>query len=489
MASGRVAANQMKSAAYRWRWKEYKAYLDRLSRIAAEADVPPIEFADRQSILLTNPGLDGRLQVTNTIRCAISIYNPGDIAPAHVHSPNASRTILSDKGGYTNVEGERCEATRGDIILTPNGTWHDHGNEDAEPVIWIDMLDWPLMEFLDCAWVDQEFKPGTGTNQKSQATLQTNGYSEALYGNGGLVPTFVSHQRGWGHEPAPYIHYRGDEIRAALERLRKEAGDPHEGIQMQLVNPVTGKPVFPTLNYQAQLLRPGEETLPKRETCGTFIVVIEGKGKTEIGGQTFDWEHERHHGRAQLRLAQAHQHRHERRHPLHGVGLGAAAHDRPVPRAGQGQGRQGDPAGAVVRTTLADDKAPPPGGAFVSERAHAACAVRARYRHAHRSASSTLGGHGQSCRGRRDVFRHDRNPYVSSSAVAARTRKTIKNSRHDPRACGAAGQRAHVPRSCCRSIDRVPRSFARTSRKERCLQPTTASSTSRLVRNTQRTKP
>jgi gentisate 1,2-dioxygenase len=289
MAQGRVAANQMKSAAYRWRWNDYKGYLDRLSRIAAEADVPPIEFADRQSILLTNPGLNGRLQVTNTIRCAISIYNPGDIAPAHVHSPNASRTILSNKGGYTNVEGERCEASRGDIILTPNGTWHDHGNEDKEPVVWIDMLDWPLMEFLDCAWVDQEFKPGGASNAKSQETLHKNGYSEALYGNGGLVPTFVSHQRGWGNEPAPYVHYRGDEIRSALERLRAEVGDPHEGIQMQLVNPVTGKPVFATLNYQAQLLRPGEETLPKRETCGTFIVVINGTGKSEIGGQTFDW--------------------------------------------------------------------------------------------------------------------------------------------------------------------------------------------------------
>jgi gentisate 1,2-dioxygenase len=290
MASGRVAANQMKTAACRWRWKEYSQYLNRIANIASEADVSPIEFADRQSILLTNPGLNGRLQVTNTIRCAISIYNPGDIAPAHVHSPNASRTILSDKGGYTNVEGERCEAHRGDIILTPNGTWHDHGNEAGAPVIWIDMLDWPLMEFLDCAWVDQEFKPGSGSNAKSQETVHKDGYSGALYGNGGLIPTFVSHQRGWGQDPAPYVHYRGTEIRAALERLRKEAGDPHEGIQMQLVNPVTGKPVFPTLNYQAQLLRPGEETLPKRETCGTFMVVIDGKGKSEIGGQTFDWE-------------------------------------------------------------------------------------------------------------------------------------------------------------------------------------------------------
>ena len=290
MASGRVAANQLKAAAHRWRWKDYSTYLQRIAGIASQADVSPIEFADRQSILLTNPGLNGRLQVTNTIRCAISIYNPGDIAPAHVHSPNASRTILTEKGGYTNVEGERCEAARGDIILTPNGTWHDHGNDGEVPVIWIDMLDWPLMEFLDCAWVDQEFQPSTGSNAKSQETIHSDGHSGRLYGNGGMVPTFISHQIGFGRDPAPLIHFRGTRIREALDALRKEKGDPHEGIQMEFVNPVTGKPVFPTLNYQAQLLRPGEATLPKRETSSTFIVVIDGKGKSEIGGQTFDWE-------------------------------------------------------------------------------------------------------------------------------------------------------------------------------------------------------
>ena len=290
MASGRVAANQLKAAAHRWRWEEYSTYLQRIAGIASQADVSPIEFADRQSILLTNPGLNGRLQVTNTIRCAISIYNPGDVAPAHVHSPNASRTILTEKGGYTNVEGERCEAARGDIILTPNGTWHDHGNDGEVPVIWIDMLDWPLMEFLDCAWVDQEFQPSTGSNAKSQETIHGDGHSGRLYGNGGMVPTFISHQIGFGRDQAPLIHFRGTRIREALDALRKEKGDPHEGIQMEFVNPVTGKPVFPTLNYQAQLLRPGEATLPKRETSSTFIVVIDGKGKSEIGGQTFDWE-------------------------------------------------------------------------------------------------------------------------------------------------------------------------------------------------------
>jgi len=290
MATGRVAANQLKCQPHRWLWKEYSQFLERIAGIAAKADVSPIEFADRQSILLTNPGLNGRLQVTNTIRCAISIYNPGDIAPAHVHSPNASRTILSEKGGYTNVEGERCEAERGDIILTPNGTWHDHGNEATAPVIWIDMLDWPLMEFLDCAWVDQDFEPGAGTNSKSQETAHKDGYSGRLYGSGGMVPTFLPHQLGFGRDPAPLIHFRGAKIRETLKALAKEKGDAHEGIQMQFVNPVTGKPVFSTLDYKAQLIRPGEELLPKRETCSTFIVVIAGKGKSEIGGQTFDWQ-------------------------------------------------------------------------------------------------------------------------------------------------------------------------------------------------------
>jgi gentisate 1,2-dioxygenase len=291
LASGRIAANQLKARPHHWRWKDYRPFLDRISEIASRADVSPIEFADRQSILLTNPGLGGRLQVTNTMRCAISIYTPGDVAPAHIHSANASRTILSERGGYTNVEGERCEAVRGDLIVTPNGTWHDHGNDSDAPVIWIDMLDWPLIEVLDCAWVDLDYRgAGAESNAKIQKTAYSDGHSGRLYGHGGLKPTFVSHQRGWGHHADAMIHYRGADVREALDGLRKEAGDPYEGIQLEFVNPVTGTPVFATLNYAAQLLRPGEQTRSKRETCSTFMVVMAGQGYSEVGGQRFDWE-------------------------------------------------------------------------------------------------------------------------------------------------------------------------------------------------------
>ena len=64
VAAGRVGAAQLKPVAHHWRWREIAPYLDRIAEIARSADVSPIEFAERQQFLLTNPGLGGRLQVT-----------------------------------------------------------------------------------------------------------------------------------------------------------------------------------------------------------------------------------------------------------------------------------------------------------------------------------------------------------------------------------------------------------------------------------------
>jgi gentisate 1,2-dioxygenase len=290
LAEGRVGAAQLKPVPHRWRWAEIAPYLDRIAEIARGADVSPIEFAERQQFLLTNPGLGGRLQVTSTMRCAVSIYNPGDVAPVHIHTPNASRTILSDKGGYTTIEGERCQAARGDLILTPNGTWHDHGNDGAEPVVWIDVLDFPLMEFLDCVWLDEAFPGETQGNSRAQPVTHPASYSHKLYAQGGLVPSFVAHRRGFGHDTSPLFHYRGTDVREALTGLRQEAGDRYEAVTLRFVNPATGASVFPTLDYRAQLLRPGEATRFKRETASTLYIVMAGRGITEIAGRIYDWQ-------------------------------------------------------------------------------------------------------------------------------------------------------------------------------------------------------
>ena len=116
-----------------WKWADIEHYLLKL------IDLCPLELTERQSVLLTNPAFGAKgVKVANTMRMAISLYKKGDDAETHMHSPNASRTIISDSGGFTMVEGEKIEPKRGDLVFTPNGTWHAHGNDDENPVIWAD---------------------------------------------------------------------------------------------------------------------------------------------------------------------------------------------------------------------------------------------------------------------------------------------------------------------------------------------------------------
>ena len=258
-----------------WKWRDIEPYLHRIAEIA------PLDMTERQQFLLTNPGFGGRLQIAPTIRIAISIYKPGDNAEQHLHTPNASRTILSHEGGYTIVDGERCDAARGDLILTPHGTWHGHGNDSAEPVIWMDVLDWPLIEYLDCVWSRSDL-PVAANNPPPT--------SHALYGAGGMVPRFARRPRGDSVATSPMIHYRGADVRQRLDALRKVDGSPYDGVALDFADPVTGGPLFPTLAYGAQLLRPGEATLPYRDTASTVFVVLAGSGTTEVNGKTLAWE-------------------------------------------------------------------------------------------------------------------------------------------------------------------------------------------------------
>lgn len=261
-----------------WKWGDIEPWLLKL------AELCPLELTERQSVLLTNPafGLRGK-KVTNTIRIAISIYKKGDDAELHMHSPNASRTIISEQGGFTVVEGERIYPRRGDLVFTPNGTWHAHGNDDETPVIWADTLDWPLLDFLGGAWArnDPENAVETGNPPVD--------FSRRFYDRGGIRPLFQPHPRGEGRGNTPMFVCRSTDIRAALEELRGYDGSPYEGIIVETVNPEDGRPVFTTISYRAQLLRPGETTEPFRHTASTVYWVMEGAGATEVDGERLEW--------------------------------------------------------------------------------------------------------------------------------------------------------------------------------------------------------
>ena len=81
----------------------------------------------------------------------------------------------------------------------------------------MDILDWPLLEQLDCIWIEDE-DPAKTANSPSFSSA----YSKRHYGGGGIVPTFVPYNRGTGEGSSPLMHYQGVDIRDTLEGLKEE---------------------------------------------------------------------------------------------------------------------------------------------------------------------------------------------------------------------------------------------------------------------------
>lgn len=275
---------------FRWRWADIEP------RLRVAATTVPIEECERRALVFANPGLDGKPYITNTLFAAYSLYNPGERAPVHRHSPSASRFVLEGDGGFTVVEGEKLKMSRGDLILTPAGTWHDHGNDGEQTVIWVDVLNVPLVESLnatrfefDYAEHDDQSNSGEAIPRRLQTIREPDDHSQRLYGTGGIKPLFVSHHRG-PTEHSPLFVYRWQQTRAALERAADYSGSPYDGIVFEYIDPTTGDSVMPTMSFRCQMLRPGERTRPHRKTASTVYCVLEGEGYSEVEGTRLEWK-------------------------------------------------------------------------------------------------------------------------------------------------------------------------------------------------------
>jgi gentisate 1,2-dioxygenase len=59
---------------------------------------------------------------------------------------------------------------------------------------------------------------------------------------------------------------------------------------VEYIDPTTGRPVFKTITFFVQMLRPGERTLPVRQTASLLVAPFEGSGHSVVDGKRFDWE-------------------------------------------------------------------------------------------------------------------------------------------------------------------------------------------------------
>ena len=261
-------------------WK-YKTQIEPL--LYRSAELIKTETSERRSLVLVNPGLAPKRATATTLYVAYRLNDPNEIMPPHRHSPNAIRLGLTGALNFTGVEGENITFGPGDLVLTPHDTWHNHGNTGGEPAINLSVLDLPLVETLNSMYFEHDYteeEEGKRVKRAMQSERFAPDYSQRVYGQGGFLPRFVSHHRGAGAASPMYV-YRFEMMRELLEKFRDQDGDAHEALMIEYVDPTTGGPIYKTMTFFMQMLRPGEKTLPLKQSAS---------GHSIVGGKRLDWK-------------------------------------------------------------------------------------------------------------------------------------------------------------------------------------------------------
>jgi len=259
-----------------WRFRDVKAM------VMESAELISAKEAERRVLVLENPALRGQSRITQTLYAGLQLIMPGEVAPAHRHTASAIRFIVDGAGAYTSVEGERTYMLPGDFVLTANWATHDHGNMTDKPMIWLDVLDLPTVNFFESMFAEH-------LDDDSQAVRHQDGDSVAFFASG-VLPDGTPVGAAEPAKRSPVVNYTYARTRPILERLhRAGAVDKRHGVRVRYTNPVTGRWVMPTMGAQLALLPAGFAGDSYRATDGTIFVCVEGEGATRIGDKEFAW--------------------------------------------------------------------------------------------------------------------------------------------------------------------------------------------------------
>lgn len=255
------------------------ATLTRLARRSGEL-VGIDRGGDRRVLACANPGLGGAPYASSTLWAAVQYLGPGEVAPAHRHTPAALRFILSGDSVWTLVDGDPLHMSRGDLLLTPSMTFHEHHNPGDHPMMWMDVLDLPIVAGLDAVFFEE------GPSEEVTARTDPRSDSERRYGAGaGLLPVDAPQHTG-ARRYSPLLAYRWTHTAEALESLLESDERTHASIRY--ANPVTGTDVMPTMRCEMTRIRPGARTEPARRTGSLICTVLNGRGTAHIADEQFD---------------------------------------------------------------------------------------------------------------------------------------------------------------------------------------------------------
>ncbi|RFU28987.1 hypothetical protein B7463_g7358, partial [Scytalidium lignicola] len=230
-----------------WKYEELRPLMMSAARLI------DAEEAQRRVLIFTNPSMKPPY-TTDTITCGLQLIKPGETAAPHRHYAFAIRFIIEGTAGFTSVDGERITMEAGDMVLTPSWTWHDHGLDGEDPMIWLDANDLPLYHKLPIHFAEN--------------------YPEPLYPTKPIDNSDMF-RFPWAKMKAQLDLQDGDYV---VETYRKPDGTH----------------VSSTLGAHALRLKAGKSSTPIRATCSFVFHSQAGSGKTVIEGangevKTLSW--------------------------------------------------------------------------------------------------------------------------------------------------------------------------------------------------------
>ncbi len=258
------------------------------------------EEAERRVLVLENPGLSGEGSTTEALYAGLQMILPGEVAGAHRHTASAFRFIIEGDQAYTAVDGEKAYMSAGDLVLTPNWAWHDHGHDGKQPMIWLDGLDIPLVKYFGTVFTEHYSEKQFPANRPAGSSYGTFGHN--------LRPVDDDFDENY----SPIFHYPYPESRKALDAMAGSRDpDPKRGWAMEYIDPTSGGPIMPTLSAFLSLLPSGFTGKTRQTTEAQIFSCAEGSGRTIIEQENgeelvFEWQ-----ARDQFVIPIWYPHRHE----------------------------------------------------------------------------------------------------------------------------------------------------------------------------------
>lgn len=209
------------------------------------------------------------------------VLMPGEHTRAHFNMKNETRLVNeAPKGAVFVCDGEAFPMERGDLIISPSWSFHDHFNGGDTPAVWVDGFD------TGYSGLGAELNTRLPESAPYQEIKRTDDFSLKTLGRVQLAVN-----RPDMTKPRPAIRYPYAETTAALAALRNSENepDPFEGFHLMFISPTDGGPTLPTFAWHVQVLPSHFETGVHRHNSTTCYQAFEGDGRTTIEGESIEW--------------------------------------------------------------------------------------------------------------------------------------------------------------------------------------------------------